>query len=394
MTGKPLTYRNYWRELDGQSTNNMFTMPDVVPMLVKVMLVSNQIDTTPNGGRELLCKLNHDVLLSIYGERLVVFELPDSRVDGALAVFNAFRGYIDGVSESSITAALGTIREHQITQVFVDGSNLGGFVAVLKQRLPEVEVTTFFHNVESRFFWGAWRQHPSLRSLSVMLANYLAERKSVRYSDKLISLSERDSRLLKIVYGRAATHIAPMVMEDKCPESFLRRPDQRPEHFALFVGGTFYANRVGIEWFVREVVPRIDLPIYIVGRGFEELREELEIPGKVIVVGAVESLADWYHRAQFVIAPIFDGSGMKTKVAEALMYGKKIVGTPEAFSGYEHVVDKAGWVCDTVDDFVVSIGEAAQGITTAFDADLREIYVNKYSFDAARDRLEAILLEN
>jgi len=226
-----------------------------------------------------------------------------------------------------------------------------------------------------------------------MVVNYLAERKAVQHSDKLICLSQRDSRLLKKVYGRAATHIAPMVMEDKCPESFLSGSGQRPEHFALFVGGTFYANRTGIEWFVREVAPRIDLPIYIVGRGFEELREELETPGKVFVVGAVESLADWYHRAQFVIAPIFDGSGMKTKVAEALMYGKKIVGTAEAFSGYEDVVDQAGWVCETADDFVANIEAAAQGITTAFDAGLREIYVNKYSFDAARDRLEAILLE-
>ena len=38
--------------------------------------------------------------------------------------------------------------------------------------------------------------------------------------------------------------------------------------------------------------------------------------------------------AALVIAPIFDGSGMKTKVAEALMHGKHVVGTPEAFSGY------------------------------------------------------------
>ena len=362
-------------------------------ILGKLLLVTKELQAAPSGGRELLCKLNYDVLLSIFAERLVVFELLPSRVDGALAVFNAFRGHIDGVNGLSIDTALATIRDHQITQVFVDGSNLGGFVAVLKQRLPEVEVTTFFHNVESRFFWGAWRERPSLRSVSVMVVNYLAERKSVRLSDKIICLSERDSRLLKKVYGRAATHIAPMVMEDKCPESFLRRLDQRPEHFALFVGGTFYANQAGIEWFVREVVPRIDLPIYIVGRGFEELRQELAIPGKVFVVGAVENLADWYHRAQFVIAPIFEGSGMKTKVAEALMYGKKIVGTPEAFSGYEDVVDEAGWVCETAEDFVVSIGEAEQGMTTAFDLGLREIYVNKYSFDAARDRLEAILLE-
>jgi glycosyltransferase involved in cell wall biosynthesis len=219
----------------------------------------------------------------------------------------------------------------------------------------------------------------------------LAERKAVKFSDKRICLSERDSRLLKKLYGQGATHIAPMVLEDKCPASFMQVSAQVPERFALFVGGTFYANRAGIAWFVREVVPRIDLPVYIVGRGFETLRAELEVPGKVIVVGAVDCLADWYHRAQFVIAPIFDGSGMKTKVAEALMYGKKIVGTPEAFSGYENVVEQAGWLCDTADEFSRAINAASKEISTSFNPVLRNIYEQRYSMAAAQERLRQVL---
>jgi len=36
-----------------------------------------------------------------------------------------------------------------------------------------------------------------------------------------------------------------------------------------------------------------------------------------------------------VILPIISGSGMKTKTAEALMYGKSIIGIKEAFEGYK-----------------------------------------------------------
>ena len=163
------------------------------------------------------------------------------------------------------------------------------------------------------------------------------------------------------------------------------------QKYALFVGGEFYANRAGISWFVKHVVPRIKIKICIVGRGFEHFRSELQIDGKVEVVGSVENLGQWYRNAHFVIAPIFDGSGMKTKVAEALMYGKRIIGTPEAFSGYEEIAVQAGRVCKSADEFVGSIEQAAAEVLPACDPILRELYNQKYSYEAARRRLATII---
>ena len=359
--------------------------------LSSIMLITNRLESSPSGGREMLCKLNHDVLKEIYGDRLTVLELSKNPIRGFKSVINAFRGYIDGINAEAIDFALREIGAKNIEKIFVDGSNFGGIVKVIKMRFPKVQLYTFFHNVEARFFWGSFRQNKRVHALAVAVANYLAEKKSVKYSDKLICLSNRDSRLLTKLYGRGATHISPMALEDKCPASYFNAQPQRPEQFVLFVGGTFYANRAGIAWFVREVVPRISVPICIVGRGFEALRSELEIPGKVTVVGSVDSLADWYHRAQFIIAPIFDGSGMKTKVAEALMYGKKVVGTPEAFSGYEDIADRVGWVCSTASGFVTAIELAKDAALVSFDHDLRALYEAHHSFTAARLRLVTIL---
>ena len=264
-------------------------------------------------------------------------------------------------------------------------------MAELKRRHPRVEVTVFFHNVEARFFWGSLRMQKNLRALAVLAVNYLAERKSIRYSDKIICLSERDSRLLRRLYGRAATHISPMALRDKLPADLGRSLRTKGEEFILFVGGAFYANRAGITWFVKHVAPRIQVKTCIVGRGFEELKDVLGVEGRVEVIGAVDSLAQWYHDAYFVIAPIFDGSGMKTKVAEALMFGKKIIGTPEAFSGYEDIAERAGWVCSTADEFVAAIDRARDADLARFDPELRALYEAKYSFSAARSRLAAIM---
>lgn len=355
------------------------------------MLLTNKLQTSPVGGRELLCKLNHDVLRDIYGGRLVVFELPRGRVHGFRMVINAFKGHIDGLCDSSIFKALETVQAGNVEKIFVDGSNLGGFVKHAKRRFPRVEVCTFFHNVEAKFFLGSLKKSRSVRALAVLIANYLAERKAVSYSDKIICLSNRDSGLLKRLYGRGATHLAPMALEDKLPpdhNSYCTRPDEK---FALFVGGVFYANRDGIFWFVKHVVPHIQIKICIVGRGFEDLKSELEREGKVQVVGAVDSLAEWYRNAHFVIAPIFDGSGMKTKVAEALMFGKTIIGTPEAFSGYEDVAGQAGYICTSVLDFVSAIRAADQAVKGCFDIRLRAIYESRFSLEAARVRLKEIM---
>lgn len=381
----------YWRHLNFYRCSAEMIHQAKYASAGRLMLITKALNPTPAGGRDMLCKLNRDALQALYADRIVVFELPLCALQSFRARVNAFRGHIDGLNSENIDRAITTIREAQIRQVFVDGSNLGGFVAVLKRQIPDVEVTTFFHNVEARFFWGSWLLLKTLHAFGVLVANTLAERKSVKFSDKIVCLNDRDSRLLRRLYRRGATHIAPMVLEDKLSRVFSQIMRQTPEDFVLFVGGTFYANKAGIEWFVREVSPRIDLPVCIVGRGFESMRTELEVPGKVVVVGAVDSLADWYHRAKFVIAPIFDGSGMKTKVAEALMYGKKIVGTSEAFAGYEDIVNQAGWLCETADDFVASITEAQAEIRQSFDPVLREIYERHYSMEAGRKRLSAIL---
>ena len=359
--------------------------------LFGIMLITNRLENSPSGGRELLCKLNHDVLKDIYGERLTVLELTKSPIHGLKPVLNAFRGCIDGINSETINLVCQNILLKNIEKIFVDGSNFGGIVKIVKARFPNVEILTFFHNVEVRFFLGSLRQNKTVHAVAVAMANYLAERKSVRYSDKIICLSVRDSRLLRRLYGRPATHYSPMALQDKLPAGSSLAHIAPREKFALFVGGVFYANQAGITWFVKHVAPRIHIKTCIVGRGFENLKEVLELDGKVEVVGAVDSLAQWYQDAHVVIAPIFDGSGMKTKVAEALMFGKKIIGTPEAFSGYEDVADRAGWECATADDFVAAIGRVNGEVLPSFDPELRALYEEKYSFPAARDRLARIL---
>ena len=115
----------------------------------------------------------------------------------------------------------------------------------------------------------------------------------------------------------------------------------------FFVGGKFYANEFGVRWFAKNVSPYIDYKTFVIGRGFGNLQNELEQYKNVKILGEVDILSNWYMNAEYVIAPIFEGSGMKTKVAEALMYGKKIIATTSALIGYENLPDDSYYVCNT-----------------------------------------------
>lgn len=366
-------------------SDNIPSDHDVSP----IMLVTARPAASGNGGRQMLSRLNRAILGELFGDRLVVVELDRPDLTGGRALAEGMRGHIDGLSGAVIAAALEDIARMKVATVFLDGSNLGQLAAAVKAQAPHVRVCTFCHNVEARFFWGALKRRMSPRALAVMAVNYLAERKAVRHSDTIITLSERDSAGLKRLYGRGATHVSAMSLQE--PRGGPEGHGSGRRGYALFVGGTFYANRAGIAWFVDNVAPRIEMTTCVVGHGFEAFRAELERPGKVEVIGGVDSLQQWYRDAHVVIAPIFDGSGMKTKVAEALMYGKKIVGTTEAFSGYDDVAGSAGWCCATADEFVAALAQAAQTPLPDFDPALRALYDAHFSHDAARARIARIL---
>jgi glycosyltransferase involved in cell wall biosynthesis len=357
----------------------------------KIMLLTNSIESSPSGGREMLCKLNSDILGDLFGDDLVRCEVPKAKVRGLNATLSAFKGHIDGLNGHIIENALQTMSRLDIKKLFVDGSGFGELVRKVKHKLPHIEITTFFHNAEAKFFLGSLRDARTLRALAVLIANFLAERKAVRYSDNLICLSERDSQSLQALYGRGATHICPMAMRDKATDSASASVGELSKPYALFVGGGFYANRAGIEWYVEQVVPRISIKTCIVGGGLDALSSSLQHNDNVFFAGHVHNLAHWYRNALFVVAPIFDGSGMKTKVAEALMFGKAIIGTPEAFSGYEQVPKQAWWVCTNADEFVAAIERAQARIVDSVDPALRTVYDDNYSYAAARSRLADIL---
>ena len=357
---------------------------------MKILFITKKLYNTPLGGREQLSINLQFCLSSIFKDNFFKYELERSKKNYLYYFFSLF-GNIDGVNKFSINQIINHIKNNNINKIFIDGSNLGLISQKIKNEKLKVEVYTFFHNVESHFFKELFETNKTIKKFMTWFVIHYIEKKSIKFSDKIICLSDRDNNLLHRLYNRSANFIFPMIMQDKLFNKHEKKNlSSNNEKYILFVGGNFYGNIHGIKWFIKNVLPEIDIKLILVGFGLEKYRPALEVNNKVKIVDSADSLNELYKGAVCVIAPIFKGSGMKTKVAESLMFGKIILATKEASSGYDLVPRDILIECFDKNMFIDFINKSSLNENITFNKKSRGIYEKFYSLDAGINRFKKI----
>ena len=283
---------------------------------------------------------------------------------------------ISGIDSKQFDNIKHIICTERIELVFLDSSLLGLLAKKIKQQYPTVKIITFFHNIEYLYYKRELdiSQNVILRYLLPIIRKN--EQTACLYSDAVITLNERDSQQLHSLYGRKADYSIPITLEDRLPSSPIDRDetDKRPPNM-LFVGSYFSMNIEGIRHFVQHILPHTQAKLTIVGTGMKQLEERIRKNERIELFDYVEDLSKLYEEADFVVIPIYSGSGMKVKTAEALMYGKYIIGTPEAFTGYS-ISPETGKLCTNDQKFIEAINRCSQ---RGFNPASRELFLKKYS---------------
>lgn len=75
----------------------------------------------------------------------------------------------------------------------------------------------------------------------------------------------------------------------------------------------------------------------------------------VKIIGFVDNLVEFYSNADIFICPLFQGSGIKNKVLEAMYLGVPVIGTKEAFSGIKIKNYEEGIIFEDDDDLIQKI---------------------------------------
>ena len=289
-----------------------------------------------NGGDQGT-KKNLEALRAVLGEANVdVFYLHDKAGRSSLweyfrAVFYLPFGYFLGLTPRKVEQIVCKAKEYDF--VFIDRSLFGVIAKVLKSADYKGKVLTSFQNIEVLYMDAKMPKHLPLRSILIHCADK-NDQWSCRYSDVVIALNERDKEELNRRYNREADVLIPVTLSDRLevqPDKTIKT-GKRPK--CLSIGAYFGPNNEGILWFVKHVLPHINVEYKIVGKGMAKLKEEnLGLLRDIEVVSDAPSLAPYFEEADMMILPIFSGSGMKVKTCESLMYGKNILATDEALEG-------------------------------------------------------------
>lgn len=267
--------------------------------------------------------------------------------------------------------------------IFLNTTVFGLIAKRLKEAGYQGRIIAHFHNIESQYYDCLLPKHMPFRR-AIIHSAYRNDGYCCQYADRIISLNERDSKLLHQMYGRSADAIIPITLPDRYAHGMPDKEqltNKRPT--CMFLGSNFTANAEGVLWFVREVLPHVDIQFKVVGKGMASLQQQHVCLKDIEIISDVPSLTPYLEETDFMILPIFSGSGMKVKTCEALMYGKNILGTDETFEGYELDDQQVGARCNTASEYIEAIQHFSNHPIPRFNQYCREIYLAKYSPNVA-----------
>ena len=313
---------------------------------MKILYLCTKPFTLQNGGM-VVANRNLNALRKILGTNAIIeyqVHHPTLKTVGrSLLTLSSY-----GISHIEENHILSLQQKEKCNIVFIEGSLRGNLVRRLYKR--NCKTIVFAHNVETSLYRQRMKRKRNLISLIQYKYVHFNEHQSIRYANRIIVLNKRDYQQMQIEFHRKADAILPIT----CPERNLQPGSPiKGRPYCLFVGSDFFPNVDGILWFIDHVAPYIPMDLRIVGACTQNtLLQNHQLPANVFLDGYVNDLATYYQNAAAVIAPIFSGSGMKTKTVEAMSYGKSIFGTNEAFEGIECDYNRIGGLCNTAEDFI------------------------------------------
>lgn len=315
--------------------------------------------------------------------KMLTVPMLDNKVESAFAALFGCKVYKRKYEKD----ILKYIAEVKPELVYLDTSKMGRLAKRISKE-GNCKIIVYLHNIESDYSMNQIRHRGIVYILSY-LASYYNEALCLKKADKVICITERDAARALKLYGRKTDAIIPVSFRDRYEEKNVHLINGKN---LLFVGSLFPPNYDGIKWFVENVMNRLpDVHLTIVGKDFEKADDKLAREN-VNVIGTVENLDEYYYRYPVMVMPIQYGAGMKVKTAEAMMFGKIIIGTNEAFEGYDIKGCSGLYNCRTADEFVYCIRKVFSN-PVCINKDARDLFLRKYEFEATKEIFRETLIK-
>ncbi len=159
------------------------------------------------------------------------------------------------------------------------------------------------------------------------------------------------------------------------------------------------ANEDGVEWFYKNVWPKLstnqpDIKFYIVGaEPSKRMRKMVKKEKRIIITGKVKDLRPYRDRARVMVSPVRLGSGIRTKVLEAMSSGIPVVSTSLGMAGIDAQTGVNCLIADTPELFTRSVEwlftDRALGVRMAKNA--RKLIEKNHAMETGLQHFEEIV---
>lgn len=239
------------------------------------------------------------------------------------------------------------------------------------EEFSEARIVYSSHNVEAPLKSGVLRRAgvASATVAKVCSAVDVLEREAVAGADLIIACSDADAATYRSWGKRGPIVVVPNGIDPPVATG-LQRPDPMASRYALFVGSAHIPNRDGfVSLMLGEGLQYLPLDKCVaVAGGVSELIYHDPVYQRRAASNGVRAhfyprptdpeLSALIENAHLIVLPILEGGGTNLKTAEALLSGKWVVGTRNAFRGYEPFLGGPGVrVADTRRDFALAVRE-------------------------------------
>ena len=360
-------------------------------------------------GRDLGTIMHYNALCESYGkENVFVFDFfpgEPSRKENYVA-FGKYKNaaerllrWLQGntmfISDNNIDEICDTVRSNGVKTVFIERPLFAKLVIKIQKTCPGVRTITFYHDINAILYPQWIKAEKNKKDVIEYKIGIKQEKLHAAHEDVSLVLNKRDFDLFRAVYGKdpeGIVHLSAPVPQ--IPES--TKTSVTPadcEKTILFVGAYYTPNLIALDWFCEKVLPHITALVRfdVVGRGLEKLKEKYS-DSRVNIIGGVDDLGAYYTDADIVIAPLFDGGGMKQKTVEALSFGKLFIGTDESLFGYreemdDSIIGSCVFDCNTADEWIETLNRLANTQINKFNENLFRFFLEKFSYESQRDIL-------
>lgn len=286
--------------------------------------------------------------------------------------FNIFLGYAGNSSFFAQREIFSILKKNHYDFVFFDQAIHGKIVKQVTKKL-KIPCLVHYHNNEKEYYYDLYKVQGGVYYPIYRAALYNQEL-SKKYSFRNIFITNEDA----VSVGKTTNDkiVVPITLKDCFPKENFADDNKG---YLLFVGAATYANLEAARIIIQHIAPFVNNTIIIAGKNMKTEMNKVfsEIPSNIVLFDYVENLQKLYVNASAFICPLYHGSGMKVKLAEAMMYGKKILATPLSFWGYKKTENCI--VCDKPEDFIKQI--KCINDKELFFQDNRDTYLNNYSAD-------------